>query len=119
MTIVYERPRAGAYIVDEPATRLSRESGQVTGGDYDAGTVLGKVTASGHYTQWQPNASDGSEVACAILYKRTKADEPMPALFTIALTAVNGKLLQWPEGVTEAQLQQATAQLRQQFIRIV
>jgi len=36
------------------------------------GLILGKITATGEYKQWDPTASDGSEVALAILAAMTK-----------------------------------------------
>lgn len=43
----------------------------ITGGEYQKGTILAKITASGKYTICIPTAesatSDGSEIPCAIL----------------------------------------------------
>lgn len=46
---------------------MSTQGALVTGVAYVAGQVLGRVTASGLFAKHAPAASDGSEVATAIL----------------------------------------------------
>ena len=62
--------RRGGYIVSEGNGYISRETVTVdaTGGAMDAGTILGKITATGKYIEHVNAAVDGSEVAVAILY---------------------------------------------------
>jgi hypothetical protein len=62
----------------------------ITGQNLAAGTVLGKITASGKYTLHNNAASDGSEVAAAILYDATDAtaaDTPCTVVSRIAEVA--------------------------------
>ncbi|GKX39568.1 head decoration protein [Pectobacterium odoriferum] len=47
--------------------QLVTDTGIITGGAYQRGTVLGQVTASGKYTQSVKAATDGSETPVAIL----------------------------------------------------
>lgn len=63
-----EATRAGEFLISEANGMRSREEVTVTGGDYPAGQVLGKITASGKYTAYDDGASDGSETAAAILW---------------------------------------------------
>jgi len=43
MTVLTEKGHAGGYLVWEASVAMSREIGTITGGDYEAGTVLGKI----------------------------------------------------------------------------
>ena len=43
MTVLTERRHAGGYLVSEANGMRSREVGTITGGDYEAGTVLGQI----------------------------------------------------------------------------
>jgi hypothetical protein len=65
-----EGRHTGEYIISEANGTLSRAQVTVmqTGVALEAGTVLGKVTASGKYVPYLNTAADGSEVAAAILY---------------------------------------------------
>lgn len=64
-----EAVRAGEFVIAEANGTLSRaEITVVSGQDLAAGTVLGKITASGKYTAYANGAADGSEVAAGILY---------------------------------------------------
>ena len=60
----------GEYLVSEAEGTLSREEVIVTqtGSALVSGTVLGKVTATGKYKPYNNSATDGTEVAAAILY---------------------------------------------------
>ena len=60
---------AGEFLLAEEEVFASRESVTLlAGAALPAGQVLGKVTASGKYVAYSNGASDGSEVAAAILY---------------------------------------------------
>lgn len=72
-------------------------------GDMVAGTVLGKVTATGQYAKFAPAASDGTEnpANAVILF----ADAPNSAstqksVATVRDQAVNGNALTWPNTTT-------------------
>ncbi len=65
----------GAYIVSQANGYRSREEGVVESGSgkLPAGTVLGRVTATGRYKPFTAGASDGSQTASAILYETIDA----------------------------------------------
>ena len=64
----------GAEFLLSSEETLSLDKGVlIKGQNLNVGTVLGKITASGKYTLHNNAASDGSEVACAILYNTTDA----------------------------------------------
>ena len=57
----------------------------VSGQNLIRGTILGRVTTTGKYTEWNPNASDGSQTARAILAEDVDAstgDEKGVAYFS-------------------------------------
>ena len=58
-----------------------------TGGDYAAGTVLGRVTASGLYKAYNDSNSDGSEVARCILFEDVLAED-VPASTSAVARAI-------------------------------
>ena len=60
---------AGDWLKWEEDNLYSREAITLVAGagDLKTGTVLGKITASGKYTQFDQDASDGSEDAAGVL----------------------------------------------------
>jgi hypothetical protein len=62
--------RAGGFIEYEANGFRSRETVTVdaTGGALVAGSVLGKITATGAYVMHETSAADGSETAVAVLF---------------------------------------------------
>lgn len=76
-TLTDTMDRRGGYIVSEGNGYISREVVTVdaTGGAMEAGTILGKVTATGKYIEHVNAAVDGSEVAVAIIYDSISAVE--------------------------------------------
>ena len=74
MPVLTEGRYAGEFIVSEGNGKISRETITVLSGqNFQAGAVLGKVTASGKYKVLAPAAVDGSEVAAGILYDAVDA----------------------------------------------
>jgi Bacteriophage lambda head decoration protein D len=70
----------------------------ISGQNLAAGTVLGRITASGKYTTYANGASDGSEVAAAILYDATDAsggDVTNARMVRRGPAIVNGNDLGW------------------------
>lgn len=113
------QPRtAGIYIVAEVAVALSRENGVLAAGEsLQAGTVLGKLTATGEYAQFDPAANDGSQNAAAILYASKDAtDAAQPIVVSARLTAVTGDELIWPDGIAEPDKDAAIAALAANFV---
>lgn len=107
------KTKAGAHVLHEVDKQLSREEVVITGGSFEVAAVLGKVTASGKYTEFDPAAVDGSETAAAILFDAvdaSAADES--GVIHDCLTIVRESDLVWKAGVTEAEKTAALAALR-------
>src|SRR5579859_6316799 len=73
MTQLQNRIRGGGFIQSEANYWRSRDQVTIEGGTGGAGvvyaaTVLGQITATKKYIPWNPNASDGSQNAKAILW---------------------------------------------------
>lgn len=62
--------RTGEFLLSEASGTRSRKEVTIAAaaGAMVAGTVLGKITASGKYTAYNNSASDGTEVAAGVLY---------------------------------------------------
>lgn len=60
----------GEFLLSEANGARSREEVAIAAaaGALKAGTVLGKITASGKYAAYNNGASDGTEVAAGVLY---------------------------------------------------
>lgn len=65
-----ETNHTGEFLLSEGNGYFSREVVTIAAaaGAMVSGTVLGKITASGKYTAYSNAASDGTEVAAAVLY---------------------------------------------------
>lgn len=81
---------------------ISHDTGTlISGQNCVAGTVLGKITASGKYTLHNNAASDGSEVAAAVLLAAVDASAAdARALVLTRLCEVKGVLLTWKSGIS-------------------
>lgn len=91
---------------NKPVTLLS-------GQDLSAGTVLGKVTASGKYKILDPASANGDQNAAAILYDNedaTAGDLTVVVVIRGPMT-VNYNDLVWPAGITANQKAAAIVQL--------
>lgn len=76
------------------------------------GAVLGQITASGKFTEFNPGASDGSQNAKAVLLTNSDAsggDKVVPVLARGGV--VDADQLVWKAGVTAPQKTAALAQL--------
>lgn len=81
MATMTEARRTGEFIISEANGTRSREKITIVAAAaaLAAGTVLGKITASGKYTAYANGAADGSEVAAGVLYAAvadSAADQP-------------------------------------------
>lgn len=75
MVTKVEKRGAGFHEVSEANGHRSREEIVIIDGqDLEVGTVLGKITTSGKYTQVDLAAADGSEDAVAVLWDSVVAD---------------------------------------------
>lgn len=74
MATLTEAKYPGEFIATEAFGKRSRDNATlITGQNLGVGRVLGKITASGKLTAVAPGASDGSEVAAAVLFKACDA----------------------------------------------
>lgn len=80
---------AGEFLLSEGAGSISREQVTLAATDValPAGQVLGIVTASGEYAPYDNAATDGSEVAAAILYAPKPASTGPQAATVVARLA--------------------------------
>lgn len=100
---------AAEFLLTEQNGRLSRSTVTVTvagSTTLKAGTVLGKVAASGKYVEWDENSSDGRETAVAILYAPLKNDSVSAAdmegvVIDFGAEVIKSKLV-WKQGATES-----------------
>jgi len=75
MTTLFEGRHTGEHLLSEASGTRSREQVTVTqaGTALAAGTVLGRITATGKFVPYSNTATNGSEVAAAVLYDRLDA----------------------------------------------
>ena len=112
MNTLTESTHAGEYILSEANGERSRESGVVTGGDYPAGTVLGRVTADGKLTAHDPGGAGGVENAVAVLYGAVDASTAdADGAITARDSEVDDGLLAWPAGISVGDKSDAIASL--------
>ena len=108
------------YIVSEAANIYrSREMGTIAAGSgvLNAGAVLGMATATGAYGPFNPAATDGTQTAAAILWEGCDAtDAAVRRTLTVRDTEVHADVLEWADGVTDAQKSTALASLEDQGI---
>ena len=116
MTTLNETLHAGGFMLSGnfdgsqiSCDKITVASGQ---GPINAGTILGKITASGKYVQLTEGASDGSQVAGGILWDyvdATSADTLAAAITRYA--EVTGGELTYPSGASGAQKLTANSDL--------
>ncbi|WP_019998722.1 head decoration protein [Aureimonas ureilytica] len=105
---------AGHYLVSEAQGYRSREQAIVASGagKLRAGTVLGRITASGKLSTFAPGAADGSEKAVAILWEGCDATaQDVRRTITARDAEVHADALNWGAGTTDAQKTAAMASL--------
>lgn len=93
---------AGSFIKSEANGDLSRETVTIASGNGKlfAGTVLGKITASGKYKPYDNDATDGSQTAAAILvYDVDATSADVAAVVIVRLAEVWTNRLQWAASV--------------------
>jgi hypothetical protein len=112
-----ENPRALAFLLSEGDGTVSRESVVIAAGKLVAGTVLGKVTASGSYVAHNPAASTGEQNAVAVLgYDVDATSATQTALAIVREAEVNALKLTFAAGITAAQKTAAITSLAANFI---
>jgi hypothetical protein len=95
MDAIIEGTHAGGFLLSEANFHRSRENVTILSGqDLKAGTVLGKITASGKYVAYDSNNGDGEETAAGILLADCDAsDADTPAAIIARDAEVNGEEL--------------------------
>jgi hypothetical protein len=104
-----EGQHAGEFVLSEANGNRARDNVIVTVGaatTFAAGSVLGKITASGKYVLYDDGNADGSEVAAAVLYDNVENSGGAPADFTAVAIVRDAEVrtndLQWAASVDEA-----------------
>ena len=91
------RYSAEFLLYDEPL--ISRDEvtlvAGVSGTVLAAGTVLGKITASGKYTPYDDGLSNGAETAVAVLYAATDITADVTAVVIARHAAIKTAALAW------------------------
>ncbi|MDX3929217.1 MAG: head decoration protein [Shinella sp.] len=112
MTVFTEGPRTAGYLVSEANNFRSRGVGRIaagTIGTLEAGTVVGKITASGDFAAYDPTAEDGSEEVAGILFEAGKAGDDRT--FTVRDSEVKASQLIWFTDATPTEIATGTAAL--------
>ena len=99
---------------DEGKNRFSRDTDTLASGSGKVvtGTVLGKLTNGGKFKPLAPDATDGTQIAAAIILQHadaTAGDEQVVNLKRRAQVVLQN--LVWPAAITAAQKQTALDQL--------
>jgi hypothetical protein len=106
MTIIHDTiVRPGEHLVFEVHPDLCRQKITLKAGmKYPTGLVLGKVTATGEYTEYDPAATDGTQTVAGVLYAGVNATAgAKPGVRHHALTVMLKSKLAWKSGLTDAQ----------------
>ena len=114
MTAIAQPQTLGDLLKYEAPNLYSRETDTVSAGQKLAlGTVLGRDTTSSKLKAFDPDATDGSEIAIGILVGDVDATliDRDDALVIARHAIVARGALVWPTGITAAQKAAAIAQL--------
>lgn len=125
-TVTYDGRGRGHYRVGGPSDpNITSEEIVIVAnsGAMVAGTVLGKITASGKYKKFSPALADGSQLpAGAVILFADAPDSTVDQKATVDVRhqAVNGRALTWPNTTTTPEKQavydaMATRQLMVRF----
>lgn len=114
-TVFTEGNNPGDWLKWEDDGQYSRETVTLIAGagDLKTGTVLGKITASGKYAQFDQDENDGTEAAAGVLLLDTDAsgsdDVEAAIIRRQAVVSQNG--LTWPDDISGGEQTTAEAQL--------
>jgi hypothetical protein len=124
--VLTESIGAGAFIASEANGKRSRDNVTVTlvaGATLKAGTVLGRLTATGKYVPYDNAGGDGSDVAYGILYAElVNSDDDNPKdLEGVVLNqdceVAEGDLV-WADGLVDADKAAAKVDLAARGIKV-
>lgn len=103
MSVLTEGAYSAEFVLSEANGFRSREVVTIaSGNNLGAGTVLGKITASGKYAGYDDGLVDGTEVAVAVLYAdcdASTADQEAVVIFRDA--EVSDAKLVWVDEVND------------------
>ncbi|MBB3937927.1 head decoration protein [Aureimonas phyllosphaerae] len=105
---------AAHYLVSEAHGYRSREQAIIASGSgkLRAGTVLGRITATGEFAPFAPAATDGTQTAAAILWEGCDATaEDVRRTITARDSEVHANVLIFAAGTTDVQKTAAMASL--------
>jgi len=117
MATLSEGQHAGEFLISEANGHLSREAVTVANGEtLQPGHVLGQVTASGEYKEYDPGNADGSETAVAVCFDHVDASggAVSGAAIIARLAEVNSAELVWFDGATDNQKSTGQGELKAQ-----
>ncbi|WP_375647906.1 MULTISPECIES: head decoration protein [unclassified Bartonella] len=110
--IIYDDVRNGAYLGPYDPDMSNEEVLFASGAFIEAGTVMGKITASQKYTPLNPAAADGSQIPAGISFATIDATEAdQRAVITARLCTVKASELLWPDAITDEQKKAAIQSL--------
>ena len=112
--VLVEPMNLGDLLKYEAPSLYSRERVTIAAGqNLPLGTVLGSVTATGKFKQLDPTASDGTQVACAVLLQAVDASliDRDDGLVVARHAIVAHHALVWPDAIANAEQIAAMAQL--------
>ena len=121
--VTFNNKRSGCYLGESNALNQINEEIIVASGagKLDAGTVLGKITASGKYVLHDAALANGAEVAAAILFHSidaTSADVKTVGTVNGPAT-INGHMLTFKAGISDANKKAAIAALRAKLMKVL
>lgn len=103
--VIYDTiQRTGEHLVSEIEPNLCRKKVVLTAGKkYPAGTVLGQVTASKKYVEFDPTATDGSQTVAGVLFAAVDATTAdASGVMHHALTVMLASKLGWKATLSDA-----------------
>lgn len=113
MTILTEGPLNAGFLVSEGDAYYSRDAATVTvpSGGLEAGTVLGRITATGVYVRHNTGLSNGAETAAAVLLMAQPEAGDMSATVIARHAQVRGPALIYADGANAAAMTATDAAL--------
>ncbi|MCL2344783.1 MAG: head decoration protein [Desulfobulbus sp.] len=104
--ILKETNHTAEFLLSEGDESIAREQVTVAaGGALLSGTVLGIVTATGEYAPYNHTATDGTEIAVAVLYTQLgESAQPRQAVIIARLSEVIRERLTGVDAAAEADL---------------
>jgi hypothetical protein len=125
MTAITERQYPGEFLHAECPGSISRETVTVTvpgATTLAPGTVLGQISASGKYVEYDNAASDGSEVAVGVLYSEQVNDAVGAADQSGVVIDFGAEVrsadLTWKTGLSAGDQTAGIADLKTRFIKV-